>query len=92
MGFAEQMNNSLKRNNRRKPVHIPFSKNQKSYEKSESINSKNFTQLEKDILSKKLKENKEIEQEQYRYKLVISFGITVLVIAAIVSAIKLVFF
>ena len=92
MGFAEQMNNSLKRNNRRKAVHIPFSKNKKTYEKSEAIPSKKFSQLEKDILSKKLNANKNLEIEQNRYKVIISFGITILIISGIVFLIKLIFF
>ena len=92
MGFAEQMNNSLKRNNRRKSVHTPFSRNKKSYEKSEPIASKNFTQLEKDLLSKKLKDRKDNEREQNKYKLVVSIGLTVLVISGIVFTIKLIFF
>jgi hypothetical protein len=92
MGFADQMNSSLKRNNRRKAVHTPFSKNKKSYEKSEPIKSKKFNQFEKDLLEKKLNTKRDIENEQNRYKLVISFGVTVLVISGIVFTIKIIFF
>jgi len=92
MAFAANMIASLKLNNRRKSNHSPFSKDKKKYTTGEAIKSKKFTQLEKDILSKKLKEKKEIEREQNKYKLVISFGVTVLVISGIVFTIKLIFF
>ncbi|NQX97146.1 MAG: hypothetical protein HRT73_04585 [Flavobacteriales bacterium] len=92
MGFAEQMISSIRANNRRKIIHTPFKRNKKNYEKSDSIRSKEYTQFEKDLLSKKLKQNKTLEKEQHLYKLLISFGLTIIVIAGIVFAIKFTFF
>ena len=91
-GSIAAMISSMKSNNRRKNKHKPFSKYDKTYKKTSPIKSKEYSQLEKDLLSKKLKENKIHEKEQHLYKLLISIGLTVIVIAGIVFLVKFVFF
>ncbi|PCI95028.1 MAG: hypothetical protein COB15_12490 [Flavobacteriales bacterium] len=92
MAFAANMIASLKLNNRRKSVHNPFSKDKKEYSKGTPIQSKEYTQFEKDLLLKELKENRELEKKQHIYKIIISLGLTIIVISTIVSIIKLTFF
>ena len=91
MGFAEQMISSIRNNSRRKRVHIPFEKTD-SLQKSAPIKSKNFTQFEKDILAKKLQENKETERNQQLFKIIVTIGVTLIVIGIIIFTIKLTFF
>ena len=91
MGFAEQMISSLKNNNRRKRIHIPF-KNIEGTEKTSPLKSKRFTQIEKDILAKELKETRLLENEKRAYKVIITFALTAIVIISIVSVLKFIFF
>ncbi len=92
MTSALDMINSLKFNNRRKSVHTPFSKDKKSYEKGQPVVSKDLSQFEKDLLLKKLKENRVMENKHRVYKMIISFGLTIIVIGGIVFIIKFTFF
>ncbi len=92
MAFAANMIASLKLNNRRKTIHTPFSKGKKRVHKKKTILSKNFTQFEKDLLEKNLKEKRELEEKQKIYKVVISIVLTIISIAGIVFAIELTFF
>ena len=91
-GSIAAMVASMKNNSRRKNKHVPFSKDNPKYKKGKAIQSKEFTQLEKDLLMKELKENRESENKQRVYKLIISFGLTIFVISGIIFAIKFTFF
>jgi hypothetical protein len=92
MVFAANMIASLKLNNSRKTNHTPFSKGKKEYTKGNSIQSKEFTLFEKNLLKKDLKEKRDIESKQRVYKLIISFGLTIIVISGIVFILKFTFF
>ena len=91
-GSIAAMIASMKNNSRRKNKHIPFSKNSSKHKKGKAIQSKEFSQLEKDLLLKELKENRELENKQRVYKMIISFGLTIVVVSSIVFAIKFIFF
>ncbi len=92
MAFAANMIASLKLNNRRKAVHTPFSKDEKKYSKGDSVKSKDFTQFEKDLLRIELKEKRAVENKQKIYKLIITIGLTIIVISGIVFILKFTFF
>ena len=92
MAFAANMIASLKLNNRRKTIHTPFSKAKKEYKKSAAVTSKKLTQLEKDLLLKKLKRIREEENKHRIYKIGITIVLTVIVISGIVFIIKFTFF
>lgn len=91
-GSIAAMIASMKNNNRRKNKHVPFSKDNPKYKKGKAIQSKEFTQLEKDLLMKELKENRKLENKQRAYKLIISLGLTIVVISGFIFAVKLIFF
>ena len=91
-GSIAAMISSMKNNSRRKNKHIPFSQNLNNYKKGKPISSKEMTPKEKDLLLKKLKENKEKESKTHIYKLIITLFLTVAVISGIVFILKFTFF
>ena len=90
-GSIAAMISSMKNNSRRKNKHIPFSKNSNKYKRGKAIHSKEFTQLEKELLMQELKENRELENKQRVYKLIISLGLTIIFIIGFVSILKFIF-
>ncbi len=91
-GSIAAMIASMKNNNRRKNKSKPFSKYKKEYKKGKPISTKEMTSEEKIKFNQFLKTNREIEKKQRLYKLLISLGGTVIVMASIAYLVKLVFF
>ena len=91
-GHMAAMQATIKNNNRKKGKNKPFKNYVAKYTKGRPIFSKKLSFQEKRELLLKLKTNRELESKQNRYKLVISFGVTILVISGIVFTIKLAFF
>ncbi len=91
-GFTSAMISSIKNNSRRKKKHFPFSENGEKYKKGKAVLSKEFTQLEKDLLAKEIKENLELENKQRVYKLIITFTLTVIFIIGFVTILRFIFF
>jgi hypothetical protein len=91
MSAIADMVASLKFNDRRKS-RVAFDKDKKDYKKGDPIISKEFTPEEKEQFLKELQVKLELENKQRVYKLIISLGLTVVVITGIVFAIKLTFF
>jgi hypothetical protein len=93
MGFAEQMISSIKRNSRRKAVHIPFIKNKHIRGTGgDSYQSKELKPKYKNKLLFKLKKNRKKEERLRLKKIFISFILTLFVIILIVSVLKFIFF
>ena len=91
-GAAASAITSLKNNNRRKNSHIPFDENKTSHKHGKPINSKELTPEEKIKLLAQLKENRKREEKLKAYKMIISLGVTVVVIGIIVFTLKAVYF
>lgn len=91
-GSISAMISSIKSNTRRKDKHAPFSDTVIKYKKGKPLQSKKFTQLEKDILTEELKENRTMENKQRVYKLIISLGLTIIFMLGFISILKFTFF
>ena len=91
-GHISAMQTSIKNNDRRKNKVKPFKYFVPKYIKKKALFSKNLSFSEKRELLLKLKSDQELESKQRIYKLIISFGLTMIVIGVIVFLIKFIFF
>jgi len=91
-GHMAAMRVAIKNNDRRKNKNKPFKNYIAKYTKGRPISFKKLTTQEKRDLILKLRRSKKAENKQGIYKLIISFGLTILVITGIVFTIKLIFF
>jgi uncharacterized protein YqhQ len=91
-GHISAMQTSIKNNDRRKNKIKPFKNFVPKYLKGKALFSKKLSFTEKKELLIKLKNDRELENKQKIYKLIISFGLTIIIIVGIVFIIKFTFF
>lgn len=91
-GSISAMIASIKNNSRKGKSKVFDKDRYADVKKGDPIISKEFTPEEKEQFLKELQVKLELENKQHVYKLIISLGLTVVVITGIVFAIKLTFF
>jgi hypothetical protein len=91
-GHMTAMQSTIKHNDRRKSKNKPFKKYIAKYTKSKPLFSKKLSIQEKRKLLIRLENNRNIDNKQLVYKLIISLILTIIVISGILFIIKLTFF